>query len=1278
LSLDPQSSGSGLSMSDHERGDQTPAPADPKAGESVLSSDRWQRIKDLFTDVQEHQPTDRTAYLTAACGGDEALLKEIESLLAAAAGEEAMANTAKSPVKDPLVGRRIGAYKVERQIGSGGMASVYLACRADEEYQKQVAVKILRPELDSGELLRRFRIERQTLATLDHPNIVKLLDGGSTEDGLPFIVMDYVDGTPIDAYCDSHALSIEDRLRLFREVCAGVECAHQNFVIHRDLKPSNILVTADGTPKLLDFGIAKVLSPPDSDQPQAITQTLARRMTPAYASPEQIKGNAVTTATDIYSLGVVLYELLTGHRPYKLKQSTPAELERAICEEEPENPSTAVDRVESTTTSDGTTVTKTPDLVSRARESQPEKLRRRLRGDLDNIVLMALQKEASRRYGSVGALSEDIHRHLDHLPVRARPSTWAYRSTKFVNRHRTGVLTGALLVLVALGGAVFVRWEEKRAAEKARAEAGGEHMPGRRSAAVLGFKNLSARPDTSWVSTALSEMLTTELAAGGQLRTAPGESVAQMKINLVLPETDALSRETLRRVRRNLNCDYVVLGSYLDQGEGIGGQVRLDMRLQDAVTGETLAAVADNGTEANLSDLVSRAGATLRSKLGAGEVSPSEWARIKASLPSSPDAARFYAEGLAKLRLFDVVGGRDLLQKAIAAAPDFAMAHSALADAWRTMGHDAEAKVEAKAAFDLAENLPREQALLIEGSYWHVAREWDKSIEIYRTLFNFFPDNLEYGLRLAAVQTAAGKGQDALAALESLRKLPPPEGSDATIDLAESLAANSISDYKREASAASVAAKKAKVIGARLVVARARLLEARALMELGEPAKALPLLAEAKDIYTAAGDQFALARVLQNIGLAYFYQSNFDQAKKTYEEALTIQQGLGNRANQAKLLNGIGLVLERKNDLDGAKRAYQQTLDICREIDDRAMIGTAVGNVGSVEAQQGDFRNAQKHFQEALNVARQVGELSAVGLQLGNLAQIMVLEGNSSAAKPFLEESIQISRSTGKKYDLGTALIQLGDLHLKLGELAAAQDSYAEARQMYTAAGNQADASAALSSIGHVQAARGNLADARHSFEEALVSGQRLGNMRAIQDTLMALSDLALEEGRFSDAEAEARQALEGLRAGKDRKNEAVAEALLADALLAQKKLQEAQTLASQAQKLAAEGSDSDSQIYVALVDAKIRAASGKFSDATKLLKQIISDARKSALLARELEARFFLGETEVEEGDLAAGDAELRALQREANAKGFALIARKAAAARKKKLATSRVADSR
>jgi len=297
--------------------------------------------------------------------------------------------------------------------------------------------------MDTDYILRRFRHERQILASLDHPNIGRLLDGGATDDGLPYLVMEYIEGTRIDEYCDSHKLSILERLKLFRTACAAVHYAHQNLVVHRDIKPSNILVTESGIPKLLDFGIAKLLNPELSAETVEQTASVLRLMTPEYASPEQVKGDPISTASDTYSLGVLLYELLSGRHPYQIKSRLPREIERVICEQEPEKPSAAVSRAAELLASGLTgPITLTPEKVSRARATQPDKLRRLLSGDLDNIVAKALRKEPTRRYPSVEQFSEDVRRYMENLPVTARKDTFTYRAEKFVQRHKTGAVAG--------------------------------------------------------------------------------------------------------------------------------------------------------------------------------------------------------------------------------------------------------------------------------------------------------------------------------------------------------------------------------------------------------------------------------------------------------------------------------------------------------------------------------------------------------------------------------------------------------------------------------------------------------------------------------------------------------------------------------------------------------------------------------------------------------------------------------------------------------------------
>ncbi|MGC2238111.1 MAG: serine/threonine-protein kinase [Pyrinomonadaceae bacterium] len=440
-----------------------------------MNPDKWVQISSLFQLAAECEPERRAELLESKCSGDDALRREVEELLRShEAGENFLAN---SPLEIPalllnydlsnsLEGKHIGAYKILREIGRGGMGVVCLAIRDDDEFRKRVALKLVKRGMDSDEILNRFRNERQILASLDHPNIARILDGGTTDDGLPYFVMEYIEGESIGDYCDTRKLPTVERLKIFRKVCAAVSYAHQNLVVHRDLKPSNIVITPDGEPKLLDFGIAKLLKPDLFPQIVQATGILTRPMTLDYASPEQVRGLPITTTSDVYSLGVLLYELLTGHRPYHLKNQTVAEIERVICEEEPERPSAIVRRKEVVTKFNGEESTISPESISRTREGHPRKLQQKLRGDLDKILLKALRKEPNRRYDSVEQFSEDIRRYLIDLPVLAHKDSFRYRSRKFLWRHKFSLTIGAFFIILIVGFAAAFRSQAIRAEQQ--------------------------------------------------------------------------------------------------------------------------------------------------------------------------------------------------------------------------------------------------------------------------------------------------------------------------------------------------------------------------------------------------------------------------------------------------------------------------------------------------------------------------------------------------------------------------------------------------------------------------------------------------------------------------------------------------------------------------------------------------------------------------------------------------------------------------------------------
>jgi serine/threonine-protein kinase len=399
----------------------------------VFDRDRRQRIEALFEAALDQPPAQRPGWVAAACGGDATLLAEVHELLAAHALAERLLPSPARPERLAMV----GPYRLVRELGRGGMGVVHLAERVDGVFRRRVAVKLLRAGHGDEELIARLVAERQILASLDHPNIARLLDGGLAEGGRPYLVMEYIDGVPLNAYCDEHGLGLEERLRLFCTVARAVHYAHGRLVVHRDLKPTNVLVNPDGTVKLLDFGIAKILDPGAVDlaHPAPETRTGLLLMTPAYASPEQFRGEPATTVNDVWSLGVMLYELLTGRRPFALEGLSLAECGRVISETDPLPPSAV------------------------ARDSR---FRRRLRGDLDRIVLTALRKEPARRYGSADQLADDIDRFLAGQPVAARGDSATYRARKFVRRHRLAVGAAALAVVLPVAYGVSATVQERR------------------------------------------------------------------------------------------------------------------------------------------------------------------------------------------------------------------------------------------------------------------------------------------------------------------------------------------------------------------------------------------------------------------------------------------------------------------------------------------------------------------------------------------------------------------------------------------------------------------------------------------------------------------------------------------------------------------------------------------------------------------------------------------------------------------------------------------------
>jgi serine/threonine protein kinase/tetratricopeptide (TPR) repeat protein/TolB-like protein len=1153
----------------------------------------WHQVRDILATALEMRPEERTGFIRQACGGNQALFAEVESLLLH--HDQADTLLENSPAArwlsfDPSVwtGRRIGAYKLVRELGEGGMAVVYLGERDDEQFRKRVAIKMLRPGFYTAEIVHRFRNERQTLAALDHPNIVKLLDGGNTEDGLPYLVMDYVEGVPIDEYCGLHQLSARARLQLFLSVCAAVRYAHQNLVIHRDLKPGNILITNDGVPRLLDFGIAKLLNPEFPTTP-LVTRTEWRPMTLEYASPEQVRGEPVTEASDIYSLGILLYELLAGRRPYSTVGRSRLEIERMVCEQEPERPSAAP--------------SETP-----ARGAGSTDFRRALEGDLDTIIMKALRKEPDRRYASVEEFAGDIQHHLSGLPVRARNPTLSYRSGRFLRRHRESfatALVGLVLVGTAIGAWLWMKGSRPAGTVAPRV---------RPSVAVLGFKNLSGRADAAWISTALSEMLATQLAAGEELRTIAGDTVAQTKIDLNLSDAEGIPASTLARVRGNLGSGYVVVGSYQ-----AGDQIRIDARLEDTASGQTVVAASELGSETNLPDLASRTGARLRERLGLSKISELESQGIAASVPSNTEALRLYSQGLARLRTFDALAARDLLTRAVAADSSYPLSHSSLATVWRTLGHDPDASEQARQALDDAAKLPRENHLLVEARYYETIRNWPKAIETYEVLVGFFPDSLEYRLDLASAKTSGGRGTDALIDLSELTRSSPQAQNDPRIDLSISQAASSIGDSKLRRDAAERAASKADRQGARLLLARARSLECRALANLGENAKAGVVCEEARRIFAETGDRGELARALHSMAEVPLNQGDLATAGKLYRQALAILREIGDQQGIGSELINLGLIAAKQGDFTAGLKMYDESFRSYQQAGDKPGMAAVTGNTGNLLRAQGKLTQALAHYRETLAISNELGHRSSAALALQAIGLALADQGDLPGAYKMLQQALAIQREIGEK-------------------------------------SNYADT---LRGLGRVVMQQADLQQARKIFDQALSTEQQLSEKGSAAQTRLALAELDCDSGRSNEAEPLARAAIEVFEAQNEPDDQIFAATLLSRSLLEQGKLEEAAASLEAPLKMAVKSSDVTTRLALTLAQANVLAATNHLAAAERAARRVLAQAPKDLFRLR-LDAALTLAKIQTKDKN-AQGRERLQEISRTAREKGFELIARQA-----------------
>jgi serine/threonine protein kinase/tetratricopeptide (TPR) repeat protein len=754
---------------------------------AAMDSERWQNVERLYHATLQCEESQRPAFLTRACGNDEDLRREVESLVSygsrsgrfiegsalevvapalAGDGDDAQAPASEEcRIIEKMIGKRISQYRIVEHLGSGGMGEVYRAVRADDQFQKQVAIKLVRAGEDSGLVIGRFKNERQILAGLDHPNIARLLDGGATDEGVPYFVMELVEGQPIDRYCDSHKLGIPARLKIFLQVCSALEYAHQHQIIHRDIKPANILVTAEGVPKLLDFGIAKILDSSIPAGAAGLTQTRFRAFTPEYASPEQIKAEPISTTSDVYSLGVLLYELLTGHRPYRFKTLTPAEIERAICEEEPLNPSTIVARAEEQNLADGTMTSITPEEISGARGSDPKQMHKCLLGDLDAIVMMALRKEPHRRYASVDDLSRDIRRHLEGLPITARPNTTAYRGVKFIRRHKE-LAVGTLVFLVLLGGLLtsdtILHWNRSRASkEKTLTE---------KDFVVVGdFANSTG--DAVFDDT-LKTALTVSLRQSPFLNVLPDSKVAKTLQLMTRPASTKLTPEVVHELCQRAGSKAYLAGSI----GSLGSEYVLGLKAVNCQSGDTLAqeqvtAVSKEKVLVALGEAASK----LRGELGESLATVQKFdVPLVQATTSSLEALKAYSLARRVDSEKGAGAARPYFQRAIELDPNFAEGYESMGNAYADLNEPGRSSEYYTRAFQLREHAGEQEKLEITGNYYSsVTGELDKAAQTYQEWVESYPRESRAYSNLGLVYATQGQYEkDVEIGREALRLAP--------------------------------------------------------------------------------------------------------------------------------------------------------------------------------------------------------------------------------------------------------------------------------------------------------------------------------------------------------------------------------------------------------------------------------------------------------------------------------------------------------------------------
>jgi len=797
-----------------------------------------------------------------------------------------------------------------------------------------------------------------------------------------------------------------------------------------------------------------------------------------------------------------------------------------------------------------------------------------------------------------------------------------------LRRWRKYAFAGAgLLVVLAATAVVMTRIPSRKKPPQAPSSApSGPAVPARRIVAVMEFQNASGHAGDEWLSTAISEMLATELGAGEKLHLVPADDVARMKRELGVTNSGGMARDTAINAGKNLQADMLVGGSFTMIGSGRDRRLRVDVHMQELSQGEIVAEVAETGDVQHLFELVDRAGTRLREAIGVPGPSPLEESAARAALPSNPVASRLYAEGLTHLRVADAAGARDLLEQAVAAEPAFPLSHMALASTWRALGYEQKAKSEAKKALDLSSQLSRADQLLIEGRYYQLSGDMERAISAYRALFTLFPDSVEDGLMLAESQTWGGKAADAMATVESLRRLPPPISQDPRIDMQQARVLSALDregglGYLRQAEA------KARTQGAPLLAAKAQIGECIRLNAAAQFEDGARACQAAYSIFVAAGNPTDTAQSLRHLGDSRQSQGKLDEALGLYQQALKINQSVGDNTGVAISINQMAILYETRGDLSQAEKFYRQSYALFLKVGHR------------------------------VNAA----------ILAGNVAGILIQRGKLSEAEPVISKSMNLARESGSKNTQAQAYKLMADLSLLRGDFEHARQ-HIESAQALEPQDNNVVRYDALTRMSRILAAQDNLSGARRNRVEALALAEKIDAKGLTAQARLALAELDLEQEHAGEAEQQIRDALAVFRSEKMRDDEVQAQAALSRCLLMQGKNQEADAALAEGRTVAAYSQSPAVHLIFAIADARSKSA-GTASLRSLARMQLLRSAQEAAKLGfmpTQYEAQLALDELEISENSPMANKS-LESLARGAHEHGLELIARKAAALRQR-----------